>query len=61
MTGAESRVLYVGARVCWESSVTDRGTVSEVDWSAVKIIWDNGQTTSVRHNDMARVKVVRKK
>jgi hypothetical protein len=59
MTGDQSRLLKVLDRVCWENSATDHGTVGEVDWSAVKIVWDNGHTSSVRHNDMGAVTVVK--
>jgi len=58
MTGDQSRLLKVGARVCWVKSATDHGTVDEVDWSSMKIVWDDGHTSSVRHNDMGTVTVV---
>jgi hypothetical protein len=61
MNGDQSRLLKVGDRVCWGATTTDLGTVGEVDWSSVKIAWDDGHTSSVRHNDMAAVTVVPKK
>jgi hypothetical protein len=58
MTGDQSRLLKVGDRVCWENSARDSGTIEDVDWSGVKIIWDDGHTSSVLHNDMGAVSVV---
>ena len=55
MTGEESRKLMVGARVCWANSLTDCGTVVGTSWHGVTIDWDDGHTTSVLHNDMARI------
>ena len=58
MTGAQSRLLKVGDRVCWEKSATDLGTVIGTSWSGVTIDWDDGHTTSIQHNDMAQVERV---
>jgi hypothetical protein len=58
MTGDQSRLLNVGDRVCWEKSAIDLGTVVGVAWSGVTIDWDDGHTTSIRHNDMAQVEPV---
>jgi hypothetical protein len=55
MTGDQSRLLKPLDRVCWKASATDLGTVIETTWSGVTINWDNGHTTSIEHNDMARV------
>ena len=55
MTGSESRVLMVGDRVRWGDTTTDFGTVISTTWSDVTINWDDGQTTSIQHNDMAQV------
>jgi hypothetical protein len=55
MTGEQSRQLKVGDRVAWEKNVTDLGTIVGVTWSGVTIKWDDGNTVSVRHNDMAKV------
>jgi hypothetical protein len=55
MTGDQSKLLNVGDRVGWAGSVTDLGTVVETTWSGVTISWDNGQATSIRHNDMKQV------
>ena len=54
MTGEQSRQLKVGDRVRWDESITDLGTVVEVTWSGVTIKWDDGNTVSVRHNDMTK-------
>jgi hypothetical protein len=61
MTGDQSRQLHVGDRVCWGATTTDLGTVVVTTWSEVTIDWDDGHTTSIRHNDMAQVERVRTK
>jgi len=58
MTGAESRQLVVGDRVCWGSTTTDLGTVIETDWAGVTIKWNNRSDQSILHNDMAQVQRV---
>ena len=55
MTGAESRTLTVGDRVCWAGDKTDQGKVSEKNWAGVTIKWDNRQEQTILHNDMAQV------
>jgi hypothetical protein len=49
--GSRSRALD---RVFWGGIMTDQGTVIETAWAGVSINWDNGHTTSIQHNDMAR-------
>ncbi len=58
MTGDQSRLLKVSNRVQWDNSLTDRGTVIDVDWRGVTIKWDDGQASTLCHNDMARVERV---
>jgi hypothetical protein len=58
MTGEESRQLKVGDRICWGDTTTDLGTVVGTSWSEVTIAWDDGDSNSVGHNDMARVERV---
>jgi hypothetical protein len=36
----------------------DLGTVTGTSWSEVIISWDDGEASSVSHNDMARVERV---
>lgn len=55
MSGERSRLLKVGEHVYWEGRRADRGKIVENDWSAVKIAWDNGLTSSICHNDMSCV------
>jgi hypothetical protein len=55
MTGDQSRLLNVGDRVCWGTTTTDQGTVIATSWSEVTISWDDGEASSVSHNDMAKV------
>jgi hypothetical protein len=61
MTGSQSRLLNVGARVCWRDDNNDLGTVTEKDWAGVTVKWDNRSQQSVLHNDMACVGIVSKK
>ena len=58
MTGAQSRLLKVGDRVCWKKSDTNLGKVTGTTWSGVTIVWDDGDTNSLSHNDMAHVEWV---
>jgi hypothetical protein len=58
MTGDQSRLLKVGDRVRWGATTTDLGTVVGVSWSGVTIDWDDGHTSSIRHNDMTQVEPV---
>jgi hypothetical protein len=60
MTGEQSKRLKVGDRVCWGVTITDFGTVVGASWSEVTICWDNGETSSTSHNDMAKVERVNK-
>jgi len=55
MTGEQSRLLKIGDRVCWGASITDHGTVIATSWSEVTISWDDGETSAVSHNDMAKI------
>jgi hypothetical protein len=57
MTGAESRQLAVGDRVCW-GATTDLGTVTEKNWAGVTIKWNNRSEQATLHNDMAQVERV---
>ena len=61
MTGSESRLLNVGARICWRDDKKDQGTVSEKGWSGVTIKWDSRSQQSILHNDMDAVSVVSRK
>jgi hypothetical protein len=51
MTGEESRQLKAGDGVCWQADVKNQGTVKVESWSGVAIDWDDGDSTSVKHND----------
>jgi hypothetical protein len=55
MTGTESRLLNVGARVFWNADKNDVGTITEKDWSGVTIKWDNREVQHILHNDMPAV------
>jgi len=58
MTGDQSRLLKVGDRVRWGETPTDLGTVVGTSWSEVTISWDDGEASSVSHNNMAKVERV---
>jgi hypothetical protein len=58
MTGDQSRKLKVGDRVCWQKDQADYGNVIGIAWSGVTISWNDGHTSSVRHNDMAQIEFV---
>ena len=60
MTGAQSRSLRVGDRVCWGEDKNDQGTVTEKNWAGVTLAWDNRSEQSVLHNDMAMIDVLSK-
>jgi hypothetical protein len=61
MTGSQSRLLKIGARVCWRDDQNDLGTVSEKNWAGVTLRWDNRSQQSILHNDMQFVGVISKK
>ena len=52
------RLLKVGDRVRWAATTTDFGTIVETAWNGVTIDWDDGNRSSIQHNDMARVERV---
>jgi hypothetical protein len=58
MTGDQSRTLRVGDRVCWGITITELGTVVGTSWSELTISWDDGEASSLSHNDMAKVERV---
>jgi hypothetical protein len=58
MNGEQSRLLKVGDRVCWGSTTTDVGTVTETNWAGVTIKWNNRSVQTILHNDMAQVERV---
>jgi hypothetical protein len=61
MTGAQSRLLKAGARVCWRNDENDQGTVTETDWSGDTLKWDSRSEQSILHNDMDAVALVSRK
>jgi hypothetical protein len=58
MTGDQSRLLKFGDRICWGAKTNDLGTVVGTAWNAVTIDWDDGHTSSIPHNDMAKIERV---
>ena len=55
MTGGESRLLLLNARVIWNANLEDAGTVIDRDWAGVVIKWDNREQQKLLHNDMTMV------
>jgi hypothetical protein len=55
MTATESRCLKRGDRVCWQGNTADCGKITETNWNAVTIVWDNGQVSNVHHGDMREI------
>jgi hypothetical protein len=61
MTGSQSRLLNVGARVCWCGDKGDQGTVTKKTWAGVTLKWDSRSEQSILHNDMDAVSITSKK
>jgi hypothetical protein len=61
MTGAQSRLLKTGARVCWRDDKNDQGTVTETNCSGVTVKWDSRSEQSILHNDMDPVSAISRK
>ena len=57
MTTDQSKSLSLGARVYWHGDAADSGTITEINWSAVTIAWENGHTAIVHHGDMREVQL----
>lgn len=55
MNGEQSRQLKVGTRVCWQTDLADRGTITETNWAGVTVKWDNRGEQTILHNDMGQV------
>ena len=53
MTGQESRLLVVGARVVWNADLKETGTVIERNWAGVTIKRDHRDEQRILHNDMS--------
>jgi hypothetical protein len=55
MTSTESKDLKTGNRVYWQGNVGDAGTITEKNWNAVTITWDNGHVNVVHRGDMREI------
>ena len=55
MNAAESKGLKKGSRGYWRGDATDRGIITEANWNAVTIAWDDGQVATVHHGDMREI------
>jgi hypothetical protein len=58
MTGAQSRALKPGNRVCWQNDEADQGVVTETNWAGVTIKWNNRGEQTILHNDMIQIERV---
>jgi hypothetical protein len=58
MTGNQSRLLKANDRVCWMARATDQGSVVGTNWNGVTIVWDDGDTNAVQHNDMTQIELM---
>jgi hypothetical protein len=52
MTGAQSRQLKPGNRVCWQNDEADHGVVVDMNWAGVTIKWKDRGEQAILHNDM---------
>jgi hypothetical protein len=59
MNFAESKTLKIDSRVCWQGKDDDGGKVTDTNWNAVTIAWDNGQVSDVHHGDMREIRRVK--
>ena len=55
MTVAESKGLKKGRRVYWRGDAADGGSITEKNWNAVTITWNNGHVANVHHGDMREI------
>ena len=51
----ESRKLKAGDRVCWKGDAKNIGTIKGTSWSGFTIEWEDGDKTSVSHDDMGPI------
>jgi hypothetical protein len=58
MTGAQSRALKVGNRVCWQKDEADQGVVTETNWAGITVRWYNRGEQTILHNDMGQIERV---
>jgi hypothetical protein len=58
MTSEQSKLLNVGARVCFNDEEADHGTVKATNWKYITIAWHDGHTSYQAHGDMTRVSLV---
>jgi hypothetical protein len=56
MTVNESKSLKKGTRVYWRGDAADSGIITETNWDAITIAWNNGQVARVHHGDMREIR-----
>ena len=59
MNTKEAKRLEIGQRVRFSDGVL--GTVTEKNWMAVKVEWDDGQVGVIHFDDMADVSIAARK
>jgi hypothetical protein len=58
MTSEQSKLLKVGARVCFNGDPADSGNVTSIEARYVTIKWNDGHESLSGHNEMKRVELV---
>jgi hypothetical protein len=58
MTSEQSKLLKVGARVCFNGDLEDSGEVTSIQARYVTIKWNDGHQSFTGHNEMTRVELV---
>jgi hypothetical protein len=59
MSPDDSRKLTRGNRVCWQGKPDDGGKITETNWNAVTITWDDQNVAVVHHGDMREIQRAR--
>jgi hypothetical protein len=59
MTPEQSKLLKVGARVCFNRDPEDSGEVTSIQARYVTIKWNDGHQSFTGHNEMKRIELLR--
>jgi hypothetical protein len=58
MTPEQSKLLKVGARVCFNGDPEDSGEVTSIQARYVTIKWNDGHQSFTGHNEMKRIELL---
>ena len=58
MTSEQSKLLKVGARVCFNGDLEDSGEVTSIQARYVTIKWNDGHQSFTGHNEMKRIELL---